>query len=55
MSDAQASEAARELARQRWGDQVVRRAAAIVVERAAELPDAVREQVHQATEEACDE
>jgi len=49
MTDAQASEAARALAAKRWGDTTVRRAALLVLERAAELPDALREQVHEAT------
>jgi hypothetical protein len=51
MDSAQVSEAARELARIRWGDTKVRRAAAVVLERASELPDALREQVHEATEQ----
>jgi hypothetical protein len=41
MSDAQASEAARDLARARWGDTVLRRAAATVLER-AELAEGTR-------------
>jgi hypothetical protein len=51
MADTQASEAGAALARARWGDQVVRRAAAVLLERADELPDALREQVHEATEQ----
>ena len=35
MTDAQASAAARELARARWGDAVLRRAAAVVLARGA--------------------
>jgi hypothetical protein len=50
--DDAASEAARALVARRWGSQVVERAAAVVIERAAELPAAVREQVHQVTGEA---
>jgi hypothetical protein len=45
-------EAARTAARARWGAQVVTRSAEVVIERVDELPDAVRERVHQATEEA---
>ena len=41
MSDAQVSDAARALAVARWGDTVLRRAAATVLER-AELADATR-------------
>jgi hypothetical protein len=47
-----ASEAARELAAKRWGNQVVVRSAQVVIERHAELPDDLREQLHQANEEA---
>jgi len=43
------SSAGRELARARWGSTAVERAAAVVLARAAELPDTVREQVHEAT------
>jgi hypothetical protein len=43
------SEAARAAARARRGSQVVTRAAAIVVERVDELPDAERAVVHRAT------
>lgn len=41
MGDTQASEAARALVSYRWGDQVLRRSAATVLER-AELTDAAR-------------
>jgi len=36
-------------ARARWGAQVAVRSAGIVIERAGQLPDDIREQVHQAT------
>jgi hypothetical protein len=49
MSDAQASEAARALAVQRWGPRAVVRAAETVISRAAELPPAVRAELHLAT------
>jgi hypothetical protein len=52
MPDAQqdtASEAARALARARWGSTAVVRSAQVVIERAAELPDATRAAVHEAT------
>jgi hypothetical protein len=49
MSTSDASSAARELNRIRWGDAVARRAAQVVIERADQLPDDLREQVHQAT------
>jgi hypothetical protein len=52
MADPDLSEHARELNRARWGSQAVERAAAVVLERAAELPDAVRAQLHEATGEA---
>ena len=42
MSDAQASEAARSLARIRWGSTVVERAAGIVIARADELDESTR-------------
>jgi hypothetical protein len=51
MTDAQASAAARELAAHRWGDTVLRRAAAVVLERAA-LGEAARAELEQITEEA---
>jgi hypothetical protein len=44
-----ASEAARELARARWGSQAVERAAAVVIPRAGELSEAVRAALHEAT------
>ena len=47
----EASAAAQQLARVRWGDTKVRRAAAVVIERVAELPDAVRAELHQMTEQ----
>jgi hypothetical protein len=43
------SEAGRALIRRRWGNQVVVRSAHLVLERVDELPDEVREQLHQAT------
>jgi hypothetical protein len=46
MSDAQVSEAARSLANARWGDAVLRRAAATVLER-AELAEATRVDLEQ--------
>jgi hypothetical protein len=51
MADAQASEAARELARARWGNAAVVRSAEVVIARADELPDSLREQLHQVTGE----
>jgi hypothetical protein len=54
MANTDASEAARLLVRQRWGNRGALRAAAVVVERADELPDAVRAAVHQATEASQD-
>jgi hypothetical protein len=42
MADTKASEAGRDLVRQRWGNQVVTRAAAVVIERRDELPAALR-------------
>lgn len=42
MSDTQATEAARTLVSYRWGDQVLRRSAAVVLERAPELTEAAR-------------
>jgi hypothetical protein len=53
-----ASEAARSLVAHCWGNQVAVRAAQTVIDRVAELPPAVREQVHEATgsgEEARDD
>jgi hypothetical protein len=44
-----ASEAGRALIRRRWGNQVVVRSAQVVIERRDELPDDLREQLHQAT------
>jgi len=40
MADTQASQAARSLARARWGNAVVQRAVAVVVERADQLGEA---------------
>jgi hypothetical protein len=53
MADTQndASEAARAMLRQRWGNAVVVRSAQVVIERVDELPEALREQLHQATGE----
>jgi hypothetical protein len=50
MDDAKASEAARELVRHRWGNQVLTRAVGVVVERAADLDEPLREQLRQVTE-----
>ena len=51
MDGAQASDAARELARARWTPSPdVIRSAQLVIERVAELPGDLREQLHQATE-----
>jgi hypothetical protein len=50
--EAARSSAGRALAAARWGDTVVRRSAAIVLARAGELPDELREQLHQVTGEA---
>jgi hypothetical protein len=44
-----ASEAGRALVARRWGNQAVVRAAAVVLERASELPDTTRAQLHEAT------
>jgi hypothetical protein len=49
MANTEASEAARLLVRQRWGNRGAVRAAAVVVERADELPEEVRAAVHEAT------
>jgi len=46
MTDAQVSEAGRALARARWGDAVVRRSAAAVLER-ADLTDTTRAELEQ--------
>jgi hypothetical protein len=48
MANADASEAARELARARWGDAVLRRAVAVVVERSADLDDTQRAELEAA-------
>jgi hypothetical protein len=52
MTDAQddATVAARALAAKRWGSAAVVRSAQVVIDRADELPEQVREQVHQATD-----
>jgi hypothetical protein len=47
--DRVASEAARALARSRWGSAKVDRAAAVVIERHAELDAARRAEVHEIT------
>ena len=52
MADTQddaASEAGRQLVARRWGSQAVERAAAVVISRVAELPDAKRSALHEAT------
>jgi hypothetical protein len=46
MTDAQASDAARELARARWGDAVLRRSAATVLER-GEVTESTRAELEQ--------
>jgi hypothetical protein len=48
--DRAASAAGQALARSRWGSAKVDRAAAIVIERHAELDDALRAELHQLTE-----
>jgi hypothetical protein len=55
MSDTDASEAGRLLARARWGDQVLRQAVGVVVERAADLDQPLREQLLTAVGERKDE
>jgi hypothetical protein len=47
--DRVASEAARQLARSRWGSSKVDRAALVVIERYAELDEARRAEVHEVT------
>lgn len=49
MADSQASEAARSLARARWGNAVAVRAAHVVIARAGELPPDVAAEVSAAT------
>jgi hypothetical protein len=51
MADAQASSAARELARARWGDTVLRRAVQTVVERRDQLDESQRAELRQVTEQ----
>jgi hypothetical protein len=46
-----ASEAARQLVRARWGNQVVSRAVATIVERQDELTDAQRADLRQVTDQ----
>jgi hypothetical protein len=53
--DRAASEAARQLARSRWGSTKVDRAAQVVIERHAELGEALRAELHQVTEESRDD
>jgi hypothetical protein len=48
-NDDAGSEAGRALIRRRWGNQVVVRSAQVVLERRDELPDDLREQLHEAT------
>jgi hypothetical protein len=52
MSSPDASSAARELNRARWGNTVAVRSAETVIERVSELPAEVRAAVHEATGEA---
>ena len=47
--DTAASEAARELARARWGSGAVVRAALVVLSRADELPGGIRASLHEVT------
>ena len=49
MAYSDSHEAARQLARARWKNRGALRAAAVVVERADELPEEVRAEVHEAT------
>jgi hypothetical protein len=49
MTDAQASEAARLLARARWGDTGLRHAVSVVVERRDELDEALKAQLREVT------
>ncbi len=49
MADTQATAAGQALARSRWGNRVAVRAAELVIERAAELPREVADEVHEAT------
>ena len=44
-----ASEAGRALLARRWGNQVVVRSAQVLIPRISELPDDLREQLHEAT------
>jgi len=57
MSDAQgpASEHARAMAQARWGNQVLTRAVGVVVERAADLDEPLREQLQAAIGEHGDD
>jgi hypothetical protein len=54
MAYSDAHEAARALALQRWGTRALVRAAAVVIERADELPEQLRAQVHEVTEASKD-
>ena len=54
MAYSDAHQAARELARARWGTRGLERAAAVVIERADELPEQLRAQVHEVTEASQD-
>jgi hypothetical protein len=49
MAYSDAHEAAKALALQRWGTRGLVRAAAVVVDRASELPEEMRAAVHEAT------
>ncbi len=49
--DEAVSQAGRALVARRWGPAAVVRAAAVVIARAGELPEAVRAELHQATEQ----
>jgi hypothetical protein len=51
MADPDASEAARSLNRARWGDTVLRRAVATVLERSDQLDESQRAALQQVTEE----
>jgi hypothetical protein len=48
-ADTSRAEQARLAAQARWGSQVAEKAAAVVIERAAELPEVLRAQLHLAT------
>ena len=55
MADPDATEAARQMNRARWGSSKVERAAQVVIPRAGELPEAVRAALHEVTAPPGDE